>query len=232
MITSNVIHRTFHMRYGTSAGTTFALDRDGKQYLITARHVVEGITSGSSVAILHDEQWKDMPLEVVGIGTGELDVAVLSCRGRLAPPHPLEASSEGLTYSQRVYFLGFPFGWGGGWEHLNREFPLPLVKSGIISAMPSGSPSRIYIDAHNNKGFSGGPVVFVPNGGPGNEFRVAGVVANYPTPLVEPVIDGAGTVIGYFRENQGFVVAFDIRHATELIDANPIGFELPAGQNS
>ena len=28
------------------------------------------------------------------------------------------------------------------------------------------------------------------------------------------------------RRNQGFVVAFDIRHATDLIEANPIGFPL------
>ena len=94
--------------------------------------------------------------------------------------------------------------------------------------------SHIYIDAHGNKGFSGGPVVFVPSGQPANKLRVAGVVSNAPTPLLRAVVDksripvlGAnGEPIAYFAENQGFVVAFDIIHATNLMDANPVGFPL------
>ena len=37
-----------------------------------------------------------------------------------------------------------------------------------------------------------------------------------------------GEPIAYFPENQGLVVAFDIRHATNLIDANPVGLQLPS----
>ena len=119
-------------------------------------------------------------------------------------------------------------------ENLNRELPMPFVKAGVVSAMITGNASHIYIDAHGNKGFSGGPFVFVPSGRPSNELRVAGVVANAPKPLIEPVVDKSGRPlvgddgepIAYFPENQGLVVAFDIRHATNLIDANPVGFQL------
>ena len=240
MITTNVIQRTFHIRYGSITGTAFAIDRDNKQYLITARHVVKNITSGSSIAIFHERQWQNTSIQVVGIGAGETDVAVLACPVRLAPPHPLEASSNGLIYGQPVYFLGFPFGWDGGGETINRDFPIPFVKAGVVSSMAYGEPSRIYVDGHNNKGFSGGPLVFLPNGRLGSKFRVAGVVANYPTPIVEPVVDSKGDPIlgsdnqpiAYFQENQGLVVAFEIRHVTDLIDANPIGFKLPAGEGS
>ena len=240
MITTNVIQRTFHIRYGSITGTAFAIDRDNKQYLITARHVVKNITSGSSVAIFHERQWQNTSIQVVGIGAGETDVAVLACPVRLAPPYPLEASSKGLVYGQPVYFLGFPFGWDGGRETINRDFPIPFVKAGVVSSMAYGEPSRIYVDGHNNKGFSGGPLVFLPNSRLASEFRVAGVVANYPTPIVEPVVDSRGDPIlgsdnqpiAYFQENQGFVVAFEIRHVTDLIDANPIGFKLPTGQDS
>ena len=237
MITTNVIQRTFHIRYGSITGTAFAIDRDNKQYLITARHVVKDITSDSSIAIFHERQWQNTSIQVVGIGAGETDVAVLACPVRLAPPHPLEASSNGLIYGQPVYFLGFPFGWDGGGETINRDFPIPFVKAGVVSSMAYGEPSRIYVDGHNNKGFSGGPLVFLPNGRLGSEFRVAGVVANYPTPIVEPVVDSKGDPIlapdnqpiAYFQENQGLVVAFEIRHVTDLIEANPIGFKLPTG---
>ena len=74
-----------------------------------------------------------------------------------------------------------------------------------------------------------------------NELRVAGVIAGYPTPEQswQPIVDHKGTAImdqkgkpiGYIQENPGIVVATDIKHALELIDANPIGLPLPAGKD-
>ena len=100
-------------------------------------------------------------------------------------------------------------------------------------------PSYMYIDAQVNEGFSGGPVVFVPMARPSNEFRVAGIVANYP-PVRSSVVDKQGNPIfdphdehgAYFLENPGLVVAFDIGHATSMIDANPVGFDLPRDEVS
>ena len=234
MITSNVIQRTFHIRYGDTAGTAFAIDRGSRQYLVTARHVVKDITSANSIEILHERQWKTLSVEVGGIGADAIDVSVLACPIRLTPPHPLLASNAGLAYSQQVYFLGFPFGWHSGMENLNRELPVPFVKAGIVSAMITGPASRIYIDAHGNRRFSGGPVVFAPNGKSVGELRVAGIVSEAPKPRLETVVDKAGRPLvgddgkpmAYFPENQGLVMAFDIRHATDLIDANPVGLQL------
>ena len=234
MITSNVIQRIFHIRYASGTGTAFAIDRNGKQYLITANHVVKGITSGDNVGLFHKRRWKNVVIDVVGVGSNDIDVAVLACQIQLAPNHPLEASMADLQYGQTVYFLGFPFGWDSGMENINRDLPMPFVKAGVLSAMVAGDDSRIYIDAHGNKGFSGGPVVFIPNGRSTSEFRVAGVVAKAPRPRLEAVVDRFGQPIlgedaqplSYFPENQGFVVAFGIRHATDLIEANPIGFPL------
>ena len=119
-------------------------------------------------------------------------------------------------------------------ERRNRELPVPFVKAGIVSAMITGPASRIYIDAHGNRGFSGGPVVFAPNGKSVGELRVAGIVSEAPKLRLETVVDKAGRPLvgddgkpmAYFPENQGLVMAFDIRHATDLIDANPVGLQL------
>ena len=235
MITANAIQRTFHIKRGDATGTAFAIDRASRQYLVTARHVADGIDSGDTIAVFHENRWKNVTVDVVGIGKGDVDVAVLSCPTQLAPTYPLEASAVGLAYAQTVYFLGFPFGWDSGGENINREFPMPFVKAGIVSALIFGNPTRIFIDGHANKGFSGGPVLFVPNGLPQTELRVAGVVANYPTPLREPIVDKRGNPIvddhnepaAFFQENPGFVVAMGIRHAIDLIDRNPTGFQLP-----
>lgn len=239
MIPTDVFQRTFHIRYGGPTGTAFAIDRGGRQYLVTAKHVVPDIETGSALGIFHEKQWKMIPVTVVGIGAGAIDVAVLACPVRLAPFHPLEASAAGLTYGQDVYFLGFPFGWDSGGENVNHDFPLPFVKAGIVSALTFGDQAHIYVDAHGNPGFSGGPLVFKDPQVRSNEFKVAGVVSNSPVPLLTPVVDGAGNPVqasgspaAFFAENQGFVVAMNIRHVRELIDANPVGFELLVDEES
>ena len=234
MITKKVIQHTFYIQYNNARGTAFAIGREGKQYLVTAHHVVEDIVTGNCIQIYHKKRWKKTAVEVVGTGNDNVDVAVLALPGQVAPQPPLEASIEGVTYSQPVYFLGFPLGLSSGMENLNRGFSVPFVKAGVVSAIADAT-SQIYIDAHGNKGFSGGPLVFAPKDKPANEFRVAGVISSAPRPLRHPVVDKSGMPlvgddgepIAYFRENQGLVVAIDISHVIDLIDANPIGFVLP-----
>ena len=109
MIPSELLNRILHIQYGNGTGTGFVIDRDDKHYLITARHVVEGITTGESINISRDRQWKSFSVKVVGIGLGTTNVAVLVTPTQLAPAHSIEASSDGLAYAQSVYFLGFPF---------------------------------------------------------------------------------------------------------------------------
>ena len=58
-------------------------------------------------------------------------------------------------------------------------------------------------------------------------LHVTGVVVAYPE-WFQPVVDDQGKHIGYARENPGLVLAINIKHAVELIDANPVGFKLPA----
>ena len=184
--------------------------------------------------MFHEEQWNNLAVDVVGIGDGDADVAVLSCPIRLSPSLDLAASQANLIYGQQVFFLGYPYGMDSGGEKINRGLPLPFVKSGIVSALEFGDVSKIYLDAHVNPGFSGGPVVFAPMGGSATDLRVAGVVANYPASL-QPVVDQnrntitdpEGKPVGlYVQENPGIVVAIGIRHVIELIEANPIGFSL------
>ena len=234
MITTNVLFRVFHIAWGDSTGTAFTIDHASMQYLVTARHVVKGIGSGDSLRVFHEEQWKNLSVDVVGIGDGDADVAVLSCPIRLSPSFDLAASQANLTYGQQIFFLGYPFGMDSGGEKINRGLPLPFVKSGIVSALEFGDVSKIYLDAHGNRGFSGGPVVFAPMGGSATDLRVAGVVASYPASLL-PVVDQnrnritdpEGKPVGlYVQENPGIVVAIGIRHVIKLIEANPIGFPL------
>ena len=114
---------------------------------------------------------------------------------------------------------------------LNREFPFPLVKSGVLSGLGERQPiTEIWVDDHNNPGFSGGPLVFMPN----NErfqsngvYRVAGVISAYQISQL-PVYNALGHQIGMIPENSGILLAYNIKFAVDMIDANPIGCKLDA----
>lgn len=184
MITANVIHRVFRIKYGKATGTAFTVDVDGKQYLVTARHIVDDVSGNATLGILSNTEWIPLPTQLVGHADGETDITVLAANLRLTPPNlPMEASSAGLTYGQDVFFLGFPYGIQGKVIFGDAGYPLPLVKKALVSAL-DGSGSVFLLDGHNNPGFSGGPVVFAP---PGTyQYKVAAVIGGY-VPVEEPV---------------------------------------------
>ena len=223
MITNNVIQRVFHISVGDNHGTAFALDHLEKQYLVTARHVL-GNSALESISIFHGDRWKQMPVNIVGIGDGDGDIAVLAPCSQLAPTLPLEATTKGIIVGQRVYFLGFPLGMMGRADKINNNFPIPLVKSGVLSGLRGTPLWELLVDGHNNPGFSGGPLVFSPPGE--HEFRVAGVITAYPLAFL-PIYDVQGRQIGSIPENSGIVIGHSIQFAIDLIDKNPIGFALP-----
>ena len=228
MVTSNVLQRTLKIRRRRSAGTAFTLDRRGRQYLVTARHILEGMAPGESLGVWYEERWRALDVRVAGIGEGEADVAVLAASMQLSPMHRLEASHEGLCHGQSVYFLGFPYGYDSGGGEINSGLPIPFAKSGIVSALGSGVIGRIYIDAHANEGFSGGPVVCHPSSDPvePDELRIAGVVTG-SIHHTRTVTDHSGNQLATVGESGGIVVAVGIEKVVSLIDANPIGFKLP-----
>ncbi len=212
IVTTNSLQRTLCIKKGNSLGTAFTVDHDDRQYLVTAHHVVEGIARNDVIEIRRERQWYSTQVELVAGGGGQLDVAVLACSALVTPTHPLRPTIAGLAQGQAVAFLGFPFGWNSGAERINNGYPLPFVKAGIVSALIFDTVDRIYIDAHGNRGFSGGPVIFTEPGQP-PRYQVAGVVSDSPP---DPITNG----------HAGFVRAISIRHVVELIHRNPIGFPL------
>jgi hypothetical protein len=228
MVTTNILQRTFHVRYGGSTGTCFTVDLDGRHYLLTAAHVVQGIAQADEIEIQQDNNWHRIPVQTVGVTAAPADVAVLAPNQILSPLHPLGVHGGGYSLSQDVYFLGFPYGFQMDLQQeLNRGFPLPLVKKGIISAfaLKQTGSNIILIDGHNNPGFSGGPIVYFSPERP-KDLNVCAIVSGYKS-RTEPVLLGGQSTALSWEYNTGIIVATEISAATNLIRANPIGFEIP-----
>ena len=222
-VTANILQRTFHFSFGKSQGTCFTVDCNNRQYIVTAKHLVEGITDSSTIRIKHEGVWKDCLVNLVGHCKGKVDISVLAVDFQLSPAYSLPTTGR-MTLGQDVYFLGFPYGLASEIGELNRNFPLPLVKKATLSAIDSKT-SPFFLDGHNNPGFSGGPVVFSPEGKPDNKLSVAAVISGYRLNMEPVYLEGERTPLE-FVYNTGIIVAYGIKHATDLISRNPIGFNL------
>lgn len=226
MVPENILKGTFQIGYGDSIGTAFTIDIDKRRYLITARHVVEGIKESDALTVHHDRQWKPLPVRLVGIGGEDFDIAVLAPATPIGTDHLLLPNDNTLYLSQDVYFLGFPYGiHSEGTPELNLSFPLPLVKKAIVSMFDfrKDGVGHIFLDGHNNPGFSGGPIFYSALGT--QEPRIAGVISGYRFQQ-EPIYhQGQQTPLTY-HYNTGIIIACSMNRVMDLIRENPIGLSL------
>jgi hypothetical protein len=245
-VTDNILRRTLLIRVSPTAyGTAFTIDVDGRQYLITAKHVVASIDNAMRAGI--DVQRKSgwFPLQVIVYKCDDpFDIAVLIPPVQLTVDLPLEPDSSGLAVGQDAYFTGFPYGL--------RFAPTGLVMKAAVAQferVADKRTGRILLDAHTNPGFSGSPLTYRTIGKSGPVFSVAGVVVAFQ-PDESPVLhkkevradqvtteDRMRNRLAFdngkwyrFEDsgdkvqlNTGIAIAWDIEPAIDLIRRYPLG---------
>lgn len=220
MVPAQVMQRVFQLKHGGATGTCFALDVDNRQYLCTARHCMQSF-AGGAIELFQDNQWKTLNVRLVGFGSHGSDVCVLYPRIRLVHSAlSLPASPEGFFYGQEGFFLGFPFGMRMDSKNMNMSFPFPFVKRATVSAFnPSHDPgeSVLFLDGHNNPGFSGGPVVFNQNPPAQDTWCVVAIVSGYRFDRAPVLNDLNAPTDQWVAINTGIVLAYNISHALDAI---------------
>ncbi len=232
--TVNILQRVCMIETIHARGTMFSIDIEEREYWITARHLFTGAKS-TPFGVISEKQVDVRILNPAGSGQewitrkfsvlqpdADVDIVVLAAEKPLlgnAPPSPI-ASSDGLTFGGSCEFLGFPY--GGGWKARTGsgdEHWFPFVKRCSVSAHDRSS--RLWIlDGINNAGFSGGPVI----AGTNDKLRVVAVVSGYRLePLAVSRRDGGAGSPDIVSVNAGFIYAYDIDHAIQLIRRHPIG---------
>jgi S1-C subfamily serine protease len=257
-LTTNVLLRVRMIRPAGSSsfGTGFTLEVDGSQYLVTAKHVVAGMKDSDTLEIRQGDQWT--PLTVKVLRANDADIAVLIPPRQLTVSFPLEPSLTGIRLPQDVYFLGFPYGLPYDLPTkplgLIQGFALPFIKKGVVSAMTDHA-KVIFLDGHNNPGFSDGPIVFRDLDQSEVVFKLAAVVSGFRPELL-PILklreitpdkvssadiaqqrivrkeghlyrlDDTDEVV---NSNTGIVIRYNIGYALDLIHKNPIGPKVSQG---
>jgi hypothetical protein len=256
-ITSNVFERVLDIRVNAGTdhegtATAFTLDVDGREYLITAKHVVQGLKDKDRIDIFKDDRWTPIAVDILRC-EDPVDIAVL------IPPYQLTINFElpfekfSITFGGDAYFLGFSYGIRAPSNGVNGPYPLALIKRGTLSGqVPVGPTNMILLDGYNNPGFSGGPIVFHDSNRPGYVMDVIGVISGFipdvvPTMKQHDIKSPAdaskeakmqpwkvqqrsdGTYFEYVENgsyvalNTGIVRGFFIQPAIDLIRLHPIG---------
>jgi len=229
MITNNVIQRTYFISVNNDTGSSFTMEHEDKQYLITAKHVLESLecNNGDSIQIkiFRDEEWFVLYCNVYFHDDPEIDIAVLQTEQVQFPRFPVIFGPNNLILGGDIFFLGFPYGMFTADDgSINQKFPIPFVKKGVLSAMTfKYNITTLYLDAHNNSGFSGGPIVTISSN---REMNVVGVNVSYikhdnVVNVEEQDEDGYlyQKQLEYF-ENSGIMEAQSIHHVTQIISQN------------
>ena len=198
-VTSNVFRRVLKVRVnaGTShegIATAFTIDVDGREYLITAKHVVAGFKDQDKIDIFMNNGWSPLTVKVFRC-EDPIDIAVL------VPPHQLTVNFElpfdrtKFYFGQDAYFLGFPYGIQTSSVGINDPYPLAIIKRGTISGSEAVDQHKkaglILLDGYNNPGFSGGPIVYRDLNQGADVMKVLGVVSGF-MPEVVPVLQKHG----------------------------------------
>ena len=225
MITANVFNRVFFIR-ADRYGTAFSIEVDGREYLVSAKHLFESPESVKMIKLMHDNKWLDVEVQLVGACRGEVDIAVFVAGIGLTPSeYMVPATSAGATLGQDVYFVGFPYKMWANLGAIMANRPVPFIKKGTLSSAFdfSSDVRQIYVDAINHEGFSGAPLVFSKIGDQFNELNFLGVVSRFKTEH-EEVIGGDGEHNGMTVEyNTGFLMEYGIENEVDLIKINQIG---------
>lgn len=225
MITTNVYTRIMMLNFNDSIGTCFTIEHNNRQYIITAKHVVNGLKNNDTVNIVINHINTPIKVQLVGHCKDPIDITVFCTDKLLTDTFVLPPTMEGIVWGQDVYFLGYPYGNVGKLDIQSGPARLPFVKKAILSCMENVNGVNVmYLDGHNNPGFSGGPVVFRNIEKKINEMNVCGVISGYSS-TNEPIFQGNNTLPLTYKYNTGIIISYNIQHAIDLIDLNPIGFK-------
>lgn len=217
LVRANAFERTYEIETTLGAGTAFTIDHEDRQYLVTAKHLLPKGETEPEVRVRNRLASATIRFHPLAVDPPVADVAVTPLSEALTEGElPLPASVDGLAWSQQLYFLGYPYGLATNINTADPGDRVPFVKSGIWSAAGKvDGVYVIYVDGHNNPGFSGGPVVGFPP--EGDALQVCGVVSGYRTER-QPVYVGAERLEQFSATaNTGIVIATGIQHVVDAI---------------
>jgi len=165
-VVMNALANTLLIETVNGQGTGFTVDVKGRQYLVTARHLVENMGPEGEVKIAKFDPAGQIADEKYAMkifqAEGAADIAVLIPPARLTSGESMVGC--GYQLGQNAYFVGFP---GGEYSDPRNKGvslsarPMGLIKQGLLSGLQNEDRATLLLlDGMNVGGLSGSPVTY------------------------------------------------------------------------
>ncbi len=227
LLTGEIISNVYFLKYDAKKASGFLIKYNGRSYLVTAKHFVDSLNSvpnsnGSKlkIEVFQDSKWNIFPGTVFFDENNDIDIACIRQNYIYLDTMTFGITMEGLSYGEEGYFFGFPFGQGIPFnDGLKNSALLPFVKKALLSAFSFDKGiDKLFLDAMNNPGFSGGPIVFKNrNKKAPQKWNIVGVVSSYQNQNIE-IKTKCDTL--KIPLNSGILIGYGINHAMEIIKKN------------
>jgi hypothetical protein len=106
--TNNILFRVLFIKVGDSYGTAFTIEHGGKQYLVTAGHMVKNLpTKDATIRINVKGQWEAFKGDLILPAQEGVDIAVFTLAHDLIPRLEIDFDAS-VAFGQEGYFFGYP----------------------------------------------------------------------------------------------------------------------------
>ncbi|MEY8781288.1 serine protease [Allomuricauda sp. XS_ASV26] len=222
VITANILENVYRIETDTLSGTCFLTENNGKEYLITARHLFKtGLKNKDStkIKLSFRNTVKDYNAEFKISSNKNIDIAVLSISESLKKLKPLPSSKK-IIVGQDMFFLGFPSFNKSSFFTYDKELGiLPLVKKAIFSGGPVlDGYNLLFLDGHNNPGFSGGPVISYDYSL--QSAAIVGIISGYYPEERQAKNRDEIKLDAFTFENSGIIKCFPFKLVSDIITSN------------
>lgn len=219
-INDSITHNVFLIQVDASQGTSFIVEIANKEFLVTAKHLFKNAINAQKREILLVKEKQILKLiATLYLNTDTtIDIAILKLPISVKYKSPFITGGQVKT-GQDVFFLGYPSFNNTLFATQDTDFGiLPLVKKAIVSgAKKINNYFLVFLDGHNNPGFSGGPIVFYDTFSKRN--AILGVISGYYHENKYTINFGSKQT-NYVEENSGIIASYTIEQIYQIINQN------------
>ncbi len=221
----SVMLRVLEIHTPNGQGTGFTIDINGRQYLVTAKHMVAGMGTRGIVKVSKvtaSNKLVEVPYTMQVFSCDPpTDIAVLVPPEQLTVDSAMDWTDTG-GFGSDAFFVGFPLGMASEAKNsFALVYPLPFVKKGVVSGAKLGDDTDVFfLDGYNVFGFSGSPVLYRDESG---VFKVIAVVSGFK-PDLGPVLVPTLITEAQVRpedEERGRIVRDNGTHRVYLLEETP-----------
>tara|TARA_R110000868_G_scaffold360816_1_gene622842 strand:- start:419 stop:1180 length:762 start_codon:yes stop_codon:yes gene_type:complete len=221
---SFVFERVLYLKVHQSTGSSFAIEKDGKTLILTAKHLFPNVKENDSLdfAIMKNKEWQTIKGIAHIHSNLNLDALVIdlgySFFNNKEYDDFLKAYSN-IAIGDDCYFFGYPLSLHTMMKPFEIDgYPLPLIKKAIFSGqMENNGLLSPMLDGNNTPGFSGGPIFIksFEKGTGKSKWSLLGLISGYYI-QTNTLLTNQGS--WSYNENSGIISVSDIIYITEIIN--------------